>query len=344
MIRWNNDYNQTAHPAILDALAACAGQSYGGYGLDEWCDKATAMIRAQTGRVDAAVHFLTGGTQANLTVIAAALRPYQSVICADSGHVHAHETGAIENTGHKLHVLPGQDGKLTADQIEAEVKACRTSTVPEHITQPGLVFLAYPTEYGTLYSKQELRDIRAVCDAYGLYLYVDGARLSYGLAAPQSDVTLRDLAALCDAFYLGGTKCGALMGEAVVLLNDAMGDHFRSYMKQHGGLLAKGFLIGLQFAALLEDDRYLSIARRAVDQALRLQKGFRAAGLPLFLDSPTNQQFVVLSEAQMDALARRHVFEYIAPADADRHCVRFCTSWSTRDEDVDALLTDLRAL
>jgi len=344
MIRWNNDYNHGAHPAILAALQETNVNSYGGYGLDEWCEKARQMILSHLGGADAEVHFLLGGTQANFTVINAALRPYQGVICAESGHIHAHETGAIEHGGHKIHVIKGELGKLTARAVAAEAEAFRVSGVQEHITQPKLVYISFPTEFGTVYSKQELEELSAVCREYRLYLFVDGARMGYGLGAEGCDVTLADLARLADAFYIGGTKCGALMGEAVVLVNDDFKDHFRSYIKQNGGMLAKGWLLGLQFATLFENGLYFSITKKAVADAMRIRDAFRAKGIPFHMESPTNQQFVVFTEEQMKKIGQRHIFEYIAPVEESRHCVRFCTSWSTLPEDVETLILDIEAL
>ena len=344
MIRWNNDYNHGAHPAILKALQDTNGSSYGGYGLDEWCAKAAQDIKAHLGGADAEVHFLLGGTQANFTVINAALRPYQGVISTESGHIHAHETGAIEHGGHKIHVLKGVDGKLTAEAVAAEAEAFLESGVKEHITQPKLVYISFPTEFGTVYSKQELEDLAAVCRKYRLYLFVDGARMGYGLAADGGDVTLADVARCADAFYIGGTKCGMLMGEAVVLVNDDLKDHFRSYIKQNGGMLAKGWLLGLQFSTLFENGLYFEITKYAVGEAMRIRDAFRAKGIPFHMESPTNQQFVVLTESQMEQLGQRHIFEYITRVDAERHCVRFCTSWSTLPADTDTLISDIASL
>lgn len=342
MLRWNNDYNRGAHPAVLDAFVRTNDTSYGGYGIDEWCARAADLIRAQLGGVDADVHFMIGGTQVNYTVIAAALRPYQSVISADCGHIHVHETGAVENTGHKIEAVPAVDGKLTAEGVRAKAEAFRISGVQEHITQPKFVFLSNPSEYGTVYSMQELLAIRAVCDEHGLYLYMDGARLGYGLAA--SGLTLADIASVVDAFYIGGTKCGAMFGEAVVLIHPDLKDHFRSYMKQNGGMLAKGWVLGLQFAALLEDGLYFAVTKQAVGQAQRIRQAAIEAGIPLFLDSLTNQQFLVLSNEQMKKIGEKHIYEYQEQVDEDHHCVRFCTSWSTKPEDVDVLVADLMAL
>lgn len=285
MLRWNNDYNHGAHPAVLEALAATNDTAYGGYGLDEWCEKGAKRIKACLGGANADIHYLMGGTQANFTVIAAALRPYESVICADSGHIHVHETGAVENTGHKIQALPACDGKITADRIAAEAELYRISGVKEHITEPKLVYLSFPTEFGTLYTKKELEDISAVCREYGMYLFVDGARMAYGLASSANDVTLADLAALCDVFYIGGTKCGALFGEAVVIINDALKGHFRSYIKQNGGMLAKGWLLGLQFAVLFDNGLYFDIARRADEYAMRIKSALDEKGLTCFVPS-----------------------------------------------------------
>lgn len=344
MIRFNNDYNHGAHPAILEALASTNNESYGGYGLDEWCEKAAAEIKKYMDCPDAQVHFLLGGTQANYTVIASALRPYQSVICADSGHIHTHETGAVENTGHKIQALTSKDGKITADQIAAEADLYRTSGIKEHITQPKMVYLSFPTEFGTVYSLKELEDIRKVCTEYGMYLFVDGARLGYGLAAEGSDVTLKDMARLTDVFYCGGTKCGALFGEAVVITNPALTTDFRSYIKQNGAMLAKGWLLGLQFYTLFQDGLYFEITKKAVSYAMEIKKAFAEKGIPAYIESPTNQQFVVLENSVMDKLAEKYIFEYELKVDDTHSCVRFCTSWSTKEEDIHTLIADIRAL
>lgn len=344
MIRWNNDYNHGAHPEILKAFEETNRQSYGGYGLDEWCEKASDEIKACLGDVNADIHFMIGGTQVNFTVIAAALRPYQSIISADNGHIHAHETGAVENTGHKILTLPGVNGKLTADEIAAEAENYRASGIKEHITQPKMVFLSFPSEYGTIYSRQELQDIRMVCDEYGMYLFIDGARLGYGLGSCQCDVTLSDLAEAADAFYIGGTKCGALFGEAVVIIHDDLKDNFRSYIKQNGGMLAKGWILGLQFSTLFKDNLYFEITRKADEAAMKIKSAFEAKRIPFYIESFTNQQFVLLTETQMEQLGQRHIFEYQMKAENGLHCVRFCTSWSTTQEDLSILINDIAAL
>ncbi len=344
MIRFNNDYNHGAHPAILEALTQTNGESYGGYGLDEWCEKAAAEIKKHLDCPKAAVHFLVGGTQTNFTVIASALRPYQSVIAAASGHIYAHETGAVEATGHKVEPILSRDGKLDAAEIAAKAESYRISLVQEHIPQPKMVYISHPTEYGTIYSREELEAIRAVCDEYGLFLFVDGARMGYGLGSPETDVTLADFARLADIFYIGGTKCGALFGEAVVIPNPALQTDFRSYIKQNGGMLAKGWLLGLQFYTLFQDGLYLDITKKAVELAMRLRDAFAKKKIPSYVHSPTNQQFVVLTKQQMDKLAEKYVFEYESQLAENLFCVRFCTGWNTTEAEVDALIEDIRNL
>ncbi len=342
MIRFNNDYSQGAHPAVLQALADTNHESYAGYGLDPQCERAAGLIKEHLNCPAAAIHFVVGGTQANYIAVAACLRPYQSVICADSGHIHAHETGAVEHGGHKILTLPAENGKLAASQIAAVAEDYRSSPIPEHITQPKLVYISFPTEYGTVYTRAELAAIRTVCDKYGLYLFVDGARMGYGLAA--SDATLADMARFADIFTIGGTKCGTLFGEAVVIPNGALQPHFRSFIKQNGAMLAKGWLLGVQFAALFETGLYFDICRRAVELAMDIRAAFAAKGVPAFIDSPTNQQFVVLTHAQADKLAEKYIYEPEQTVDQDRICVRFCTSWYTDPADVAALVEDIKNL
>ncbi len=342
MIIMNNDYNHGAHPAVLQALMDHNDEAYIGYGMDPWCEKAEAELKKYIDQPQAKVHFLLGGTQTNYTTIAAVLKPYQSVVCAESGHVNGHETGAVENTGHKLIQLPHENGKITAAQIDAKVDEFATCPAWEHITQPKMVYISYPTEFGTLYTKDELQAIRKVCDERDLYLFIDGARMAYGLAA--GDVTLKDIAAVSDAFYCGGTKCGTLFGEALVLNNQSFQDDFRYYIKQNGAMLAKGWVLGLQFYTMFKDGLYFEVGEQAIKYAMEIKEAFTAKGVPLFLDSPTNQQFFVLNQEQMDKLAEEFVYEYIEKVDEDHHCVRFCTSWSTKREEVDALLAFIEVL
>lgn len=344
MIRFNNDYNHGAHPAVLEALQKTNTESYGGYGLDEWCERAAEEIKKYINCPEAAVHFLVGGTQANYIVIASALRPYQGVLCAESGHIHVHETGAVENCGHKVLALPHENGKITADQIRNEAELYKTSVVQEHIVEPKMVYLSYPTEYGTIYSKAELEAIHEVCQEYGMYLFVDGARMGYGLAAESADLTLADIAKYTDVFYCGGTKCGLLFGEAVVITNPELQPFFRSYMKQNGALLAKGWLLGVQFYTMFQDGLYFNITEQAVKQAMRIKAAFAERGIPAMIESDTNQQFVILENGQMEKLSQNYIFEYEKKIDDTHTAVRFCTSWSTLDAEVDALVADIQKL
>ena len=336
MIRFNNDYNRNAHPEILKALQDTAAEAYGGYGIDEWCDAAKEAIHEYLDCPEAAIHFLVGGTQANYLAIEAMLdRPYYSVIAADSGHICVHESGAIEHTGHKIHQLKAEAGKITASQIEEEARYYADNALVEHITHPRAVYISQPTEFGTCYSLEELKAISDVCDRYDMYLYIDGARLGYGLAA--SDATLADVAELSDMFYIGGTKCGFLMGEALVITNPALDFGIRNFMKLNGALLAKGWLLGLQYHVMFKDGLYFEITEKAVRLAMRIKDAFNAAGIKCFLDSPTNQQFFLMTKEQQEKLAEEFVFEYIDPFNDEYDIIRFCTSWSTTEEEVEKL-------
>lgn len=307
--------------------------------MDPYCASAREKIKKAIGRPDADVHFLVGGTQTNMTVIAAALKPWQGAICADTGHIACHETGAVEATGHKVLALSSEDGKITAAQIEETVKKHYEDGSREHIVQPGMVYISFPTESGTLYSKQELTDIYAVCKAHDMPLFIDGARLGYGLQSPACDVTLPELANLCDVFYIGGTKAGLLCGEAVVFTGKCMPKHFLTRVKQHGALLAKGRLLGVQFDALFTDDLYLAIGKNAIETAAVLKEGLKKKGYQFFIDSPTNQQFVVLENSRMEELKKDVQFGFWEKADDSHTVVRFATSWATRMEDVEKLLS-----
>ena len=344
MYRFNNDYNRGMHPAILKKLEETNNESYPGYGLDDWCDKAADLIRAELNAPFAHVHFLVGGTQANYTVIANSLRPFESVICADSGHINVHETGAVEHIGHKIEALPSVDGKITAAQVEAAAVSYEKSEVPEHITTPKMVYISFPTEYGTIYSKKELSDLYKVCKKHKLFLFVDGARLGYGLGSPACNLKIKDLANLCDVFYIGGTKCGAAFGEAVVITNDELKLHFRSSIKQNGGMLAKGWLLGIQFATLFENGLYLSETKKATGYALKIKKAFNDAGIKNYIESPTNQQFVVLTHQQSKKLAKNFIFENEGQTKDGKEIVRFCTSWATTEEEVEALIKAVKTL
>lgn len=344
MYRWNNDYSRNCHPAVLKALQETSGQSFGGYGIDGACEEAARLIRDLARCPDADVHFVAGGTQANVCVISAALRPWESPLCADSGHINCHETGALEHCGHKILTVPGHEGKLTARQVEQAAEDFRRSEIPEHVTRPKLVYISCPTEFGTIYSRAELEELRKVCSRYGLYLYLDGARLGYGLGSPDCDFSLADLSRLTDAFYIGGTKCGALFGEAVVLVNPDLKPMFRSVIKQNCSMLAKGWLLGLQFSALLGSGAWFDGCRQGVAQAMRIRSAFQSAGVPFYATVQTNQMFVILTREQADFLSRNHVYELQERMPDGRLCLRFCTSWATTDQEADALIRDIETM
>ncbi len=345
MIYFQCDYEEGCHPAILKKLQETNLEQTVGYSMDPYCASAREKIKKAIARPDADVHFLVGGTQTNMTVIAAALKPWQGAICADTGHIACHETGAVEATGHKVLALPSEDGKITAEQIEETVKKHYADGSHEHIVQPGMVYISFPTESGTLYSKQELTDIYAVCKALDIPLFVDGARLGYGLQSPACDVTLPELANLCDVFYIGGTKCGALFGEAVVILKESLKKDFRYMIKQRGGMFAKGRLLGIQFDTLFTDDLYETICAEAVKKAMTVREAFLAKGISMYGSSMTNQQFPILTDAQKEALAKDFAFEYWGEApDGAGSIVRFCTSWATTDEQIKALTDAIATL
>ena len=342
MIRFECDYTTGAHPRILEALVNTNSEACPGYGVDEHCEHARAMLRDLCQTPDAGVHFLVGGTQANATVIAAALRPHQGVLCAETGHINVHETGAIEATGHKVLGLPAVEGKITAAQIDQYCLAHHVDPAREHMVQPGMVYLSHPTELGTVYTLAELEAIYEICRRWKLLLFVDGARLAAGLAA--SDITLADLGRLCNVFYLGGTKAGLLFGEAVVITNPELDRDFRPLIKQHGGMLAKGRLLGVQFEAFLQNNLFLEIGRQEVAQAMRIRKALLDKGIPLLMDSPTNQQFPILPDSAIRELEKKYSCEFWTKVDDTHSAIRFCTAWSTRDEDLDELIADLQAL
>lgn len=337
------DYMEGAHPAILRRLGETNFEKTPGYGLDDYSGSAREKIRSACHAPNAEVFFLVGGTQTNATVIDALLRPYQGVISADTGHISVHEGGAIEAGGHKVLTLPHENGKLRAAQIEALLEAYRTDPNREHTVMPGMVYLSHPTEYGTLYSLEELRAISAVCRTHRIPLYLDGARLAYALACPQNTVTLADLAALCDVFYIGGTKCGALFGEAVVIPETGRIPHFFTIVKQHGALLAKGRLLGLQFDTLFTDGLYETIGAPAIAAAGKIRQSLRRAGFPLCFSSPTNQVFCKVDDAAMAWLSRQVDFGFWEKTDDGHTVIRFATSWATRPEEADALCRLLEA-
>ena len=326
MIRFECDYGEGAHPRILERLAATNMEQTAGYGEDPHCEAARGYIRELCRMPDADVHFLVGGTQANLTVIAAALRPHQGVIAAESGHINVHETGAIEATGHKVITVPGENGKITAGEVRGVCDSHWRDPTHEHIAQPAMVYISNPSEIGTIYTLAALEEISKVCRKCGLPLFMDGARLGYGLACELCDYTLADIAALCDVFYIGGTKVGALFGEAVVITDAALKRDFRYIMKQRGAMLAKGRLLGIQFEALFEDGLYFEISRHATELAMKLRAACTAKGYPFLVDSMTNQQFPILPNSLIERLKVKFAFSLWQPTDAAHTAVRFCTS------------------
>ena len=342
MIRFYCDYSQSAHPKILKALSQIGDEQHPGYGEDEHCKRAANLIKKACAAPESDVHFLVGGTQANTTIISAILRPHQGVLSADTGHIATHETGAIEATGHKVLPLTGTDGKITAAQIADAVEAHWADEAHEHMPQPGLVYLSHPTESGTVYTLPELEAISAVCRKHRLPLMIDGARLGYGLASPYTEIRLPDLARLCDVFYIGGTKLGSLFGEAVVIQNDSIKQDFRYLIKRHGGLLAKGFLLGVQFATMFEDGLYFELGKHGVTEAMHLRQGLIDAGIPLQYDTGTNQQFPKITEALKQALSQDFTFAQWEKIDAEHSVIRFCTSWATKREDVDKLIHKIK--
>ena len=343
MIRFDCDYSEGCHPRILEALVRTNAEQHPGYGTDEHCARARALIREACAAPAADVHFLVGGTQTNAVVIAALLHPWEGVLSAESGHIAAHETGAVETGGHKVLPLPHKDGKLDAGTLRAAVARLRADPNAEHIVQPGLVYISQPTEYGALYSRAELEAVSATCREAGLPLFLDGARLGYALAAAD-DLSLPDYARLTDVFYIGGTKLGCLFGEAVVITNPAFAPGFRNLMKQRGAMLAKGRLLGVQFETMFTDGLYLECGRSAVEAARRIRAALAEAGLPLAFDSPTNQLFVTLTRAQSAALERDFTLGRWDTTGGERDTMRICTSWATTPEQTEALIAAIRSL
>ena len=341
MIRFECDYAEGAHEQVLRRLIQTNLEQTPGYGEDRYCDQARRYIRDLCRQEDLDVHFLVGGTQTNAAVIAAGLRPWQGVIAASTGHISVHETGAVEAGGHKVLTVPGGNGKLTADDIRSVWEGHWNDVTHEHMVQPGMVYLSQPTENGTLYSLEELEEIRETCLACGLLLYIDGARLGYGLASPRCDMDLPDLARLCDAFTIGGTKQGLLFGEALVLSHPMLRRDFRYLIKQRGGLLAKGRLLGVQYCAILEDDLYFRLSRRADELALLLRQAFEERGCPMLYDSFTNQQYPILPDRVLDRLEEDFAFSYWSRIDSAHTAVRVCTSWATEEGAVRELIRTL---
>lgn len=341
MIRFSCDYSEGAHPRIIDRLAATNFEQTPGYGVDAHCDAARGYISKLCGVPTERIHFLVGGTQTNFTLIAAALRPYEGVIAAETGHINVHETGAVEATGHKVIALPGRDGKLNAAAVEAAFVEHESDETREHIVKPALVYISESTEVGTVYSLSEIKAIYDAAHRHGARLYIDGARLGYAMASSDCDFDLKQLAGVCDAFYIGGTKVGALFGEALVIVDESLNRDFRYMIKQRGGMLAKGRLLGIQFETLFEDGLYFEISKHAVAMAMRVRDAFKTAGCAFFQDSSTNQQFPLVTPELKARLAKDFAFEHWGWKDG-LEAVRFCTSWATTEEQVAALESALR--
>lgn len=337
MLYFENDYSEGAHPRILERFIETNMIRQSGYGTDDFCTSAKEKIKAACECPEAQIWLLSGGTQTNQVVISSLLASYQGVIAAETGHIAAHEAGAIEYSGHKVLTLPQHEGKISAEDLKNYVENFYADENYEHMVAPGMVYISHPTEYGTLYTKAELTAISEVCRSYDMPLYMDGARLGYGLMSRRTDLTLPDIARLCDVFYIGGTKVGALCGEAVVFTKGNMPKHFLALVKQRGALTAKGRLVGVQFDTLFTDNLYFDISRQAIETAERLREVFEEKGYEFFLDSPTNQQFIVLKNSELERLRKVVRFSFWERLDSERTVVRFATSWATTLEDVEAL-------
>ena len=337
MLSFESDYILGAHEKVLEALIKTNGEMLSGYGNDVHTQNAEQLIKDAAHAPEAEVYFLMGGTQANKTVIATVLKPFEGVIAPTTGHVSLHEVGAIEYTGHKVIELPGRNGKLEADTVKEYLEAFYGDENNSMMVVPGMIYVSYPTEYGTIYSKAELEALRDIADEYGMKLFLDGARLGYGLMSREADMTLADIAELCHVFYIGGTKVGALCGEAVVFAKGCAPERFRSLTKQHGAMTAKGRLLGVQFEALFTDGLYFEISRNAIERAEEMKKLFIERGYEFLIDSPTNQQFVILTDAEMAEISKRCRFCIWERVDSERCAVRFATSFATTKDDIDAL-------
>ena len=341
MISFESDYTTGAHPELLRRLAETNLEPQPGYGEDAYCASAKEKIRAACGRDDADVYFLTGGTQTNALVIDALLADHEGVVAAVTGHINAHEAGAVEYTGRKVLPLPHLRGKLDAGELDRLITDFYADEAREHMVFPGMVYLSWPTEYGTLYTKRELEEISRICRAREIPLFLDGARLGYGLMSREADLDLRDIARLCDAFTIGGTKVGALCGEAAVFIGSRRPRHFLNFIKKRGALLAKGRLLGVQFDTLFTDGLYFKIAAHAIDMAEKMKGIFAARGYAFHMESPTNQQFVILENGKLEKLRDKIGFCFWEKADGDHTVVRFAASWSTTEEDLAALAAAL---
>ena len=341
MIQFQSDYLEGCHPRVLQALIDTNLTQTVGYGEDPICDEARDIIRKLCAAPDAAVHFLVGGTQVNRTVIAATLRPHQGVVACDTGHIATHESGAIENSGHKVLTILNENGILPAEKLDELCAAHWSDGSHEHMVQPGMVYISNTTEVGTVYTREQLLALRKVCDKWDIPLYLDGARLASAMESSVCDYDYAFLADVCDAFTFGGTKLGALFGEALVIRSERMNRDFRYILKQNGGMLAKGRLLGVQFRELLKDGLYNEIGRQENALAMRVKEDLTAKGYPFYIDSPSNQQFPILPDALLEKLNEKYMFSYTERIDATHSCVRIRTSWATRAEDVEALLADI---
>ncbi|MGT2785487.1 threonine aldolase family protein [Streptococcus merionis] len=336
MLHFENDYNKGAHPAILEALMSSNFEGLSGYGSDSYTKTVTEQVRQLTDCPQAEVTLLTGGTQTNQIVIDTMLAPYEGVLAADTGHISTHEAGAIEFTGHKVLTLPHEDGKINAEQVEAYLKDFFADGNHSHMVYPGMVYISHPTEYGTLYTEQELEALAQICQNYQIPLFLDGARLVYGLAVPDSP-DLATIARLTDIFYLGGTKAGLLCGEAVVFTKNNQPKHFVTHVKQHGALLAKGRLLSVQFHALLQERLFETIGQHALEMAEQLREILRDKGYTFYLESPTNQQFIIMENSHLERLGQQVAYSFWEKYDVDHTVIRLATSWSTTQADIDAL-------
>lgn len=340
----DNDYTHGAHPAIFERLMETNDEATTGYGTDRFTENAIQLIKKAIGREDIAVHLLSGGTQTNIVAIASSLRPFHGVVTADSGHINNLEAGAIEAVGHRMLTIPSEDGKIYASEVKALADEYWNNKSNFHRIQPGMVYISHPTETGTLYSKQELTDLREVCDANGMVLFMDGARLGYGLVAETNDLSLADITELCDIYYFGGTKIGAMFGEALIIPNEDLTYGVKTVIKQKGGLLAKGRALGVQFEILFKDELYLELSQHAVDQAMRLKEAFKDKGILLRYEAFTNQLFPILNKEQLNQLEHKYVMLHYDAAEDGDQVIRICTSWATDARVIDQFIKDIQAL
>ena len=337
MLSFQSDYIMGAHPKILSALERTNFVATAGYGEDQFCKSAKEKIKAACNCPDADVWFLVGGTQTNAVVISTVLERFEGVIAAETGHIGFHEAGAVEYTGHKVLLIPGHDGKIDADELDAYIKGFYNDANHAHMVPPGMVYISHPTEYGTLYSKGELTRISEICRKNSISLFIDGARLGYALASYDTDLSLPEISRLCDVLYIGGTKVGALCGEAIVFTRGNTPSHFLTQIKQQGALIAKGRLLGVQFDTLFTDNLYFEISRHAINMAEKLKKLLTDKGYEFYIDSPTNQQFVLVDDKKLIELEKNVQVSFWEKPDENHTVVRFATSWATTEEELSEL-------